>query len=158
MSTPLPTAVALLVTLAATTAGLVAFIFGAPAAVGVYLLVFTALFALRVVGQLGVVAWRPEWLPPMHEWNFVPYRVLLTAQLAILALMVAILLGMATPGPDLARVLVPAALLYWAAMALRYARRMARRPDQRWFGGAIPIVYHCVLAAFLFVLGVAHAG
>jgi hypothetical protein len=30
---------------------------------------------------------------------------------------------------------------------------MARRPEQRWFGGTVPIVFHCVLAAFLFVLG-----
>jgi hypothetical protein len=31
---------------------------------------------------------------------------------------------------------------------------MRRRPDQRWFGGTIPIVFHWVLAAFLLVYGV----
>jgi hypothetical protein len=30
---------------------------------------------------------------------------------------------------------------------------MARRPDQRWLGGTIPIVFHIVLASWLFVLG-----
>jgi hypothetical protein len=38
-------------------------------------------------------------------------------------------------------------------MAVRYAVRMYRRPGERWFGGAIPIVFHFVLAAFLFAWG-----
>ena len=38
--------------------------------------------------------------------------------------------------------------LYAAAMVVRYAIRMARRPDQRWTGGTIPIIFHVVLAAF----------
>jgi hypothetical protein len=49
------------------------------------------------------------------------------------------------------------ALVYSAVMALRYCIRMARRPSARWLGGTIPIVFHCVLAAFLFVLGASHA-
>jgi len=32
--------------------------------------------------------------------------------------------------------------------------RMSLYPDQRWFGGTIPIVFHCVLATF--ILAVAH--
>jgi hypothetical protein len=42
-------------------------------------------------------------------------------------------------------------------MAVRYVVRMGRQPDQRWFGGTIPIVFHWVLASFLFVLGSFHA-
>ncbi len=38
--------------------------------------------------------------------------------------------------------------LYAAAMVVRYVIRMARRPDQRWTGGTIPIIFHLVLAAF----------
>jgi hypothetical protein len=34
---------------------------------------------------------------------------------------------------------------------------MARRPEQRWLGGTIPIVFHWVLAVFLFVLGASQA-
>ena len=43
--------------------------------------------------------------------------------------------------------------LLWIAMVgpLRAVACFVR-PDQRWLGGAIPIVFHCVLAAFLFVL------
>jgi hypothetical protein len=38
-------------------------------------------------------------------------------------------------------------------MAIRYVVRMRRRPDQRWFGGTIPIVFHFVLASYLYTLG-----
>ena len=38
-------------------------------------------------------------------------------------------------------------------MVVRYGVRMRRRPEARWFGGAVPIVFHLVLAAFLFTWG-----
>jgi hypothetical protein len=156
-SVPLPTAIALLATLAATAAALAAFLAGTPIPVGAYLLLFTALFALRVTGQIGVVAFRPTWLPPMEQWNLVPYPVLLPAQLVILLVMGAIVAVPAAPGPIAARGIVAFALVYWAAMAVRYTVRMTRRPAERWFGGTIPIVFHCVLASFLFVLGMSYA-
>ena len=43
-------------------------------------------------------------------------------------------------------------------MAARYVVRMTRRPEARWFGGAIPIVFHLVLAAFLLTWGLYHRG
>lgn len=82
------------------------------------------------------------------------YPGLLPAQLVIIAVMVAIAAGRFEPGPAFARLLVAAAFVYWAAMAARCAHRMLRRPAER---GAIPIVFYCVLAAFPFVLGAAHA-
>jgi hypothetical protein len=89
----------------------------------------------------------------MEDWNFVPYRILLPVQLALLGLMCALCVAVAR-GWEMrpAEVLVAAALLYWMAMVVRYALRM-RRPAERWFGGTIPIVFHCVLAGYLFVLG-----
>ena len=39
------------------------------------------------------------------------------------------------------------------SMLVRFAVRMGRRPAERWFGGAIPIVFHVVLAAFVFTFG-----
>ena len=48
-------------------------------------------------------------------------------------------------------------LVYAGSMVVRYAVRMRRRPGERWFGGAIPIVFHVVLAAFVFTYGVFHA-
>lgn len=156
-SAPLPTALALLATLAVTGAALAAFVAGSEAPPEAFLLLFTALFGVRVAGQVGVRLFRPRFLPPMDEWNFVPYRLLLPAQLVIITAMGALVAGRAEPGPPVARALVACSFVYWAAMAARYARRMLRTPDQRWFGGAIPIVFHCVLATFLFVLGASHA-
>ena len=156
-STPLPTAVALLATLGATAGALAAFLAGAAPA-SALLLLFTALFALRVAGQIVVALRRPGWLPPMDEWNFVPYGVLLPAQLVIIGVMGAVVAGYLEPRESIARVLVALSFAYWAAMGVRYARRMLRRPAERWLGGAIPIVFHCVLAAFVFTFGVAHAG
>ena len=46
--------------------------------------------------------------------------------------------------------------LYFGGMVLRYVIWMWRRPDQRWFGGTIPIIFHCVVAAFLFTFGTYH--
>jgi hypothetical protein len=42
-------------------------------------------------------------------------------------------------------------------MIVRYGIRMARRPDQRWFGGTIPIIFHSVVAAFQWTFGTFHA-
>jgi hypothetical protein len=39
------------------------------------------------------------------------------------------------------------------SMALRYALTMIFLPEMRWLGGAIPIFFHFVLAAFLYVWG-----
>jgi hypothetical protein len=49
------------------------------------------------------------------------------------------------------------AYVYAAAMAVRYAARMVTRPAARWFGGTIPIVFHFVLASYLYVFGWFHA-
>jgi hypothetical protein len=86
----------------------------------------------------------------------VPYPILLPIQLALLAGMAALsvlVLAGHRPGPELGDALVWCSFAYWASMGVRYARRMFAQPDQRWFGGAIPIVFHCVLAGFVFVLG-----
>lgn len=39
-------------------------------------------------------------------------------------------------------------------MLIRYVIRMLRRPDQRWFGGTIPIFFHIVIASYLFVFSI----
>ena len=128
-----------------------------------FLLLFTALFVMRVVGQIVVLLRAPGWLPPMDEWNLLPYRLLLPIQLAFIAVMVGVattLLAeegpLAEPDVSFGRFLIGVSLVYAAAMAVRYAVRMARRPHERWFGGAIPIVFHLVLAAYLLTLGRFH--
>jgi hypothetical protein len=41
-------------------------------------------------------------------------------------------------------------------MVIRYVVRMVLFPEERWFGGCIPIVFHWVLAAFLIVFALYH--
>lgn len=129
-----------------------------------FLWLFAGLFLLRVVGQLLVRARRTRWLPPTELWNLSPYRLLLPTQLAILGLMAWIGADLsraggvfADPSPEAGFALVLFSYVYASAMAARYVVRMRRRPGQRWFGGAIPIVFHVVLAAYLYVLGSFHA-
>ena len=45
-----------------------------------------------------------------------------------------------------------------SVMVIRYVLRMSLYPPERWIGGAIPIVFHWVLAAFILVLGAYHRG
>ena len=121
---------------------------------------FTGLFVLRVVGQM-LVAVRPQrWLPPMQQWNFIPYPILLPTQLVFIAVMVwidmsfTLNIGISTTrDPDIGNLLIIFSAIYVMAMVIRYVLRMSRYPDQRWFGGTIPIVFHLVLASYLYALG-----
>jgi hypothetical protein len=131
----------------------------------IVLWLLTGLFALRVAGQVLVVLRTPSWLPPMQDWNLVPYRFLLPVQLVMLGVMTWIDISISGSfRPPAARTewlgwtLVAFSAVYAAAMAMRYVVRMRRRPEARWFGGTIPIVFHLVLATYLYALGSFHAG
>ena len=131
-----------------------------PRLAGTFLWFFLALFSLRVLGQIVVVLRAPRWLPPMEQWNLTPYRLLLPTQILFLAVMGWIATDLtrgagflARPNSVLGFSLVGISYVYVGAMVLRYAIRMGRRPEQHWSGGAIPIVFHFVLAAFIHTLG-----
>ena len=169
-ATPQLTKALLTTTVAATVAGLVGFTQARqssaidPKLAAGYLWFYSGLFLLRVAGQIVVRTRRPAWLPRDDEWNLTPYRLLLPVQLTILALMVWIDVDLsrgsgfwATPKPGFGQAVLWFAYAYAAAMLVRYLVRMMRRPEQRWFGGAIPIVFHLVLASYLYVLGSFHA-
>ena len=128
-----------------------------------WLLLF--LFVLRVAGQLLVFLGAAPWLPPMSEWysGLVPYGPLLVSQVVIIAVYARICLDVGrgrgsfgVPRPALGRGLQIFGALYLAAMIVRYVLRMTWHPEARWTGGAIPIFFHWVLAAFLLVLGHYH--
>jgi hypothetical protein len=128
---------------------------------------FTVLLVLRVVGQLVVVLQAPRWLPPMEQWQsgLLPYPLLLLGQIVVLTLMVWISIDFwreAGPfieprRPGVGRAIVWFSYVYFGGMVLRYIIRMRRRPDQRWFGGTIPIIFHSFVAAFLFTFGRYHS-
>lgn len=169
--TPRPTKIALVAALALTAVALVVVVREQRRGtldtedVAPILWLLTALFAARVVGQVVVALRRPSWLPPMEDWNLVQYRLLLPAQLLILGVMTWIDASFsAASGPPTQRsqafgwALVGFSALYAEAMAVRYVVRMRRRPAARWFGGTIPIVFHLVLATYVYTLGSFHVG
>jgi hypothetical protein len=119
-------------------------------------------FFLRVLGQVLVAYFRVDFLPPMAEWysGLIPYPVLLPIQLSILVVQAKISWDLyrgsgvfAIPRPRAGAVLCWLSYVYFGAMVLRYIMTMYLYPERRWFGGAIPIFFHWVLAAYLFVLG-----
>lgn len=121
-----------------------------------------ALFALRVLGQFLVAQGVTRRLPPMVEWysGLIPYKRLLAIQVALLAAMTSVAIALAVemplavdPRPSAGTALLLVAWPYGLAMPIRYAVRMWRHPEARWTGRTIPIVFHVVLATWLFVLG-----
>jgi hypothetical protein len=119
-------------------------------------------FFCRVLGQALVAFYDIRFLPPMDAWysGLVPYPVLLPIQIVILVLQAKISADLwrdagffAVRRPRVGRLLCWFSFFYFAAMLLRYILTMALYPEQRWLGGSIPIFFHWVLAAYLFLLG-----
>jgi hypothetical protein len=132
---------------------------------GPILALLTLLFALRVFGQALVAFVGVTWLPPMEQWfsGLIPYPALLIIQLLMLLLMIKVASEIwrgrgfyAELRPHWSQFLQRFSALYAGIMVLRYILTMSLRPEMRWFGGAIPITFHFVLAAFIFVLGRYH--
>ena len=122
--------------------------------------VLLVLFLLRVVGQILVAVAPPRWLPPMARWysGLMPYRYLLPTQLAFLILMTAMIVSVArqapplgTASPSVGAWIVWASYVYALGMVVRSVRYATAAPGRR--GVLIPIAFHFVLAAFLFVYG-----
>jgi hypothetical protein len=122
-----------------------------------------------VIGQIVVVLFAPRWLPPMEQWQsgLLPYPVLLAGQAVVLTLMVWISADFSRgagfflepwPWPTPARATLWFSYVYFVGMIVRYVIRMTRRPDQRWLGGTIPIVFHSIVAAFLWTFATYHVG
>ncbi|MEM1013424.1 MAG: hypothetical protein AAGI46_14530 [Planctomycetota bacterium] len=120
-------------------------------------------FAGRVLGQVVVafdIGPANDWLPPMEAWysRLVPYSVLLPAQVLILVLQ-AMHIGKlwrrpAVPALSFAFGLKVFAVAYALAMLLRYAVILLRNEGfgpEWWSGSVIPVTFHQVLAAYLFI-------
>jgi len=129
------------------------------------LLFLLFLFCLRVIGQMLVAFLHVSFLPPMKEWfsGLLPYPELLVSQFLIIFLFSKICFDFyrgrgyfVQPSGRLGRNLKIFGWIYLCAMVLRYVLRMSLYPDQRWFGGTIPIFFHYVLASFILVFANFH--
>lgn len=123
------------------------------------------LFLFRVLAQLAVALTGFAYLPSMDEWysGLLPYQYLLPAHVLIAGTMAKVCWDIghqrgrfAEANRTAGRVLMGLGLLYLLAMVARYVLRMAFYPEERWFGGALPIIFHWVLASFLLVLARYH--
>lgn len=122
----------------------------------------TVLFALRVAAQV-VQRWAPvAWLPPAgaFQGSGLPYPLLLTAQLAILALMLRaggrLAAGVLVPRVVLGRRLCACGVLYLTLSLARLAVGLAAPEAAAWFRAWIPGLFHLVLAGFVLTLGHFH--
>ena len=131
----------------------------------VLLWILWCLFCLRVLGQVLVAFLDVTFLPPMEEWysGLLPYTYLLPAQIVIIGLLFKITLDLgrgtgffAQSHRVFGRGVLYFGYVYLTAMIVRYIVRMSLYPEERWFGGAIPIVFHWVLATYVILFGLHH--
>ena len=119
------------------------------------------LFFLRVIGQIEAFLLAPAWLPRMEAWysGRLPYPVLLPLQILLLMGMAA--LALRETQLVLARrrrerrwhaAARYCGYVYFLAMLLRLVVQSRRGPEDPIAAGAIPIVFHWVLALFIVLL------
>lgn len=118
----------------------------------------TILFAVRVLGQ-AVQRWVPQpFLPPFHAFqgSGLPYWLLLSAQVVILAVMVRcsgrVQAGVLPPGRRTITLLAWLGWIYMAASLGRIAVGLAVPDAPAWFSTWIPALFHIVLAGFVLCL------
>ena len=126
-----------------------------------------ALFTGRVAGQLAVSLDAAPFLPPMEQWQsgLLPYPVLLASQLVLIAGLGTVCQQFSRGAgyfvdrrPWLGAPLWIVGWIYAGGMVVRYAVWMAIKPEERWTGDLIPVVFHIVLATFLLVVADHHRG
>jgi hypothetical protein len=101
----------------------------------------------------------------MDQWQsgLMPYPVLVVSQVVLLAGLGAVCVQFSRgrgyftrPHRWLATPLWIVGWIYLVSMIVRYGIWMTIRPDQRWTGDLIPVVFHMVLASFLLCLAQYH--
>ena len=122
--------------------------------------VLLVLFLCRVVGQILAATTAPSWLPPMARWSsgLMPYVYLLPTQIVLLVVMTAMTIGVDRRSPPFGTIssgagvrIVWGSYVYALGMVVRSIRYALATPERR--GVLIPIVFHFVLAGFLFAYG-----
>jgi len=123
------------------------------------------LFTGRVAGQLAVSLDAAPFLPPMEEWQsgLLPYPVLLASQLLVIAALGTICRQFSSgagyfvePESWLGTPLWVAGWIYALGTVVRYAVWMAIKPEERWTGDLIPVMFHIVLASFVLIVADHH--
>ncbi|WP_163833526.1 hypothetical protein [Spartinivicinus ruber] len=125
------------------------------------LIACTSLFFLRVYGQIVVLFAQPDWLPTFTQWysGLIAYPILVLTQLLILMLMAVINYdnlkgqGYFVIESTKKRKLVHwFSLVYFIGMLIRYM--LQNLLQDGWSNGLIPVIFHWVLAFYLYILTV----
>ena len=126
------------------------------------LAVLACLFAMRVVAQ-GMQRWHEvPFLPPFDAFqgSAIPYELLLSAQIVILAVMAWLAWQVRTDKlqrrASVGRVLAIVGWIYCSVMLIRLWVGIAVPAAPGWFKAWIPGVFHLVLAAFVLALAAHH--
>jgi len=119
-----------------------------------------ALFAGRVIAQpLSLVVGS---LPTFESWHSaaLPYSILLTSQLVILAILGWLTHRMAKgaidPGRTFGAVMLSLGSAYFLVMIARLVLGLTIFSNVRWFASPLPTVFHLVLASWLLLYGHLH--
>jgi hypothetical protein len=122
----------------------------------------SCLFALRVLAQ-ALQRWLPQsFLPPFSQFqgSNLPYPVLLSAQILILAAMVRsswkAQRAELTASPRLTKTLFRCGAIYMSASVARIAIGLTISIAPLWFSAWISAVFHLVLAGFVLTLAWTH--
>jgi hypothetical protein len=122
----------------------------------------SALFAARVLGQALQQMLPQPFLPPaaMFQGSSLPYGLLLSAQLAILYLMLRATIrlhhGATVPNQRHGIALCAFGAIYMIGAVGRIAIGVALPQAPDWFRAWIPATFHLALAAFLLTLAAFH--
>ncbi len=120
------------------------------------------LFAMRVVAQ-AMQRWHAlPFLPPFDAFqgSALPYELLLSAQIVILAVMARLAWQVRADKlqrrPSVGRALAIVGWIYFSVMLIRLCVGIAAPAAPGWFKAWIPGVFHLVLAAFVLALAAYH--
>ena len=123
----------------------------------------TLLFALCVTAQALQRVFELEVLPTFEAWHggLLPYWLLLTAQIALLGVMVRTVVLVAADRVAATRgkavVLLTIGSLYLATMSFRFLAGQTILEENTWFAAWLPALFHIDLALFVVLLGHYHA-
>ncbi len=116
-------------------------------------------FMARVVSQ-AIQKWAPvSFLPPFDDFqgSGLPYSALLSAQIAILVLLIVVVArmhrGKGLMNPRLIVPVLVAGGVYFAVMAVRLLLGLSVLSHSGWFSTWIPTVFHLVLASLTMLIG-----
>ena len=127
-----------------------------------WLIGLSALFLLRVLGQLIQVLYPVGFLPSLESWqgSSIPYGVLLGIQLAIIALVLLIArrihLGRVIPNRRIGAILLILGAVYFTVMLARLVLGLTVLSGHPWFAKPIPAFFHLVLAGMVLTIGHYH--